>query len=505
MFFIGGTGRYTLKAATNMKSEIWKTFPLVYERKDDKEVAADYFCACVKCYRVYQYKDSNGKHFGTKNQIEHVKRCTGVLTNSQLTIKQCTKQKVQLSAADFSNLKQKQMLYCVNGYHSFKSVENDGFIDLLQTCADLGAKYGKFDINDVVVGRRTVSREVASTAASVKIQLTDRLKEPVADGTISLCIDMYTDDYRKQAYLDVHCSWVERDFTVHHAALAVRHFGSISHNAQNIHSTVCSILNEHGIPADDTPFTTDHGSNVVAALKNGIRVDCMCHRLHTVLDNAWKDTREQEPDAAAYESAISDLCRFAKQSTGIQEQLPKSLKHGGDTRPWVSMFRRAESVECSYEALVTVLTKKNRLELIAGVNRTLNREILDLTKGIAEMFQSLEKVNEPTLNLVGPSYYLLMKKFGYSVRDSIPIQTFKRNLRKYMDDKFWTSIVAFHWMAAFLDPSFKQLEFIPQTSTVDNDLKRNLQLDLDGWMISELDVVSSKIQQRNAAAAPSNA
>jgi len=36
---------------------------------------------------------------------------------------------------------------------------------------------------------------------------------------------MYTDDYRKQSYLDVHVSWIDRQFQKHHAALAVRHFG----------------------------------------------------------------------------------------------------------------------------------------------------------------------------------------------------------------------------------------------------------------------------------------
>ena len=88
-----------------------------------------------------------------------------------------------------------------------------------------------------------------------------------------------------------------------------------------------------------TPVTTDHGANIVSALKNAVRLDCMCHRLHTVLESAWRDTRRDEPEASAYENAVSELCRFVKQSTGIQEQLPKSLKHGGDTRPWVSLYR----------------------------------------------------------------------------------------------------------------------------------------------------------------------
>jgi len=49
------------------------------------------------------------------------------------------------------------------------------------------------------------------------------------------------------------------------------------------------------------------------------------------------------------------------------------------------------------------------------------------------------------------------------VRDSVAIQSFRRNLRKYMDEKFWSSVVAFHWMATFLDPSCKHLEFLSRT------------------------------------------
>jgi len=60
------------------------------------------------------------------------------------------------------------------------------------------------------------------------------------------------------------------------------------------------------------------------------------------------------------------------------------------------------------------LTSKSRLELLAGVNRAFNREILELTRGIMEVFESLERINEPTLNLVAPSYYLLMARFEAS-------------------------------------------------------------------------------------------
>jgi len=86
----------------------------------------------------------------------------------------------------------------------------------------------------------------------------------------------------------------------------------------------------------------------------------MCHRLHTVLESAWRETKSADPDASSYETAVSDLCRYVKQATGIQEQLPKSLKHGGDTRPWTSMYRRADAVEASYEQLVSILTTRGK-------------------------------------------------------------------------------------------------------------------------------------------------
>jgi hypothetical protein len=48
---------------------------------------------------------------------------------------------------------QKQVEYCVAGYHSFKAVENKGLTNLMQMCVDYGAKYGKFDIRWVGLGQ----------------------------------------------------------------------------------------------------------------------------------------------------------------------------------------------------------------------------------------------------------------------------------------------------------------------------------------------------------------
>ena len=111
-------------------------------------------------------------------------------------------------------------------------------------------------------------------------------------------------------------------------------------------------------------------------------------------------------------------------------QSHSSMGETGDTRPWVSMYRRAEAVEASYDVLVTVLTTKNRLELVANVNRSLNRAIMQITGSIKEIFESLEKGNEETLHLVVPSYYLLSSKLHAQARQFTAVQTFLSNLQK---------------------------------------------------------------------------
>jgi len=73
------------------------------------------------------------------------------------------------------------------------------------------------------------------------------------------------------------------------------------------------------------------------------------------------------------------------------------------------------------------------------------------------------------------------------------MQEFRKNLCKYMDDKLWPSVVALHWMATFLDLTFTNLQFIPQSSSTNVNFNRNLQHDLDGCLMSELDTFTNKV------------
>lgn len=78
-----------------------------------------------------------------------------------------------------------------------------------------------------------------------------------------------------------------------------------------------------------------------------------------------------------------------------------------------------------------------------------------MTRSVKDVFGALEKTAEPTV-------ILLLSKL-----QPVPVALFRAKLRKYMDEKFRSSIKALHWMASFLDPTFKSLHFIPQTKRED--------------------------------------
>jgi len=92
---------------------------------------------------------------------------------------QCVQQKSVISVRDMADVKRKEVAYCIYGYLSFRSVEHAGLRDLLQTFANLGAKYGKFDVNEVLFGRNAVTRETMRMSTELKARFKEVLTSPV--------------------------------------------------------------------------------------------------------------------------------------------------------------------------------------------------------------------------------------------------------------------------------------------------------------------------------------
>ena len=72
----------------------------------------------------------------------------------------------------------------------------------------------------------------------------------------------------------------------------------------------------------------------------------------------------------------NNLVEFVKKSSGIQYNLPITLKNGGKTHPWCSLINKFSSIFKSFDALRPILRDKKQENLIVNINILLVEEVL---------------------------------------------------------------------------------------------------------------------------------
>ena len=100
----------------------------------------------------------------------------------------------------------------------------------------------------------------------------------------------------------------------------------------NIKASIVSALHTLGvnIENENITFTTDRGSNMIAALRSENRLDCAAHILNTVLRNTFDPKKGCPDDMTSLLNAAKGLVRYFKK-TGLQTLLPKASQQSCDT------------------------------------------------------------------------------------------------------------------------------------------------------------------------------
>ena len=212
----------------------------------------------------------------------------------------------------------------------------------------------------------------------------------------------------------------------------------------------------------------------------------MCHRLNTVLCDGWKEANLKSPELKEYSTSAFELVAYCRTSVGLQEQLPITIKSGCATRGWTATEQRATSIEKSKDEPAIVLAGRNRLYLLSAINLDLNRSVSILYKTFRLVFKKLVASNSPTINLVIPCYYNLHSLLKRIPGDEQPILVLKQCIMDGLNNKFYGSIKAIHWLGTFLDPSFRSFSFMPKISTSDLEFKERTINDVDKWVLEQI-------------------
>ena len=234
--------------------------------------------------------------------------------------------------------------------------------------------------------------------------------------------------------------------------------------AENIGAEVVEILISAGLQPDLVPVITHKASNIVAATSHKVRIDCVCHRLHTAIESVWEKAKAAHSTLKELYESCHKLVQYVKKTTGIQSQLPITLKQGGTTRPWRVLIKMMHSIKINIEDENTTLASHLRSRKKEGLLSDIDQRMLNFVYNflqIAEpIFDVLEFSTIPSLGNVLPSYYLLRTTWNEKkVMDICEVRRLKKELVDAIDAKLWTSIVQLHFAATFLDPSLKAFRF----------------------------------------------
>lgn len=274
---------------------------------------------------------------------------------------------------------------------------------------------------------------------------------------------MWTDSFRHTAYSSVTSHRINKDFQLKSRVMCTDDFPSDQQKTgANLKTHLLESFAKLGIGADllkNAVFTTDKGSNILVALRDEERLDCVNHVLNRVLQQSLEE-KHCPKDVSALLVACKETVRYVKK-TSLQDEMETTLKQACDTR-WNSNYTMLESINLNYDRLLTVFTAKKPRELnrITNIKLDLLSALLKFLKPFVTATKSCEGDLEPTLQNVIPAIETLKRHCQVSDDDCENITALKETASSFLAKKFTPHLL--HKTAMFFNPVMKTLRLISE-------------------------------------------
>ena len=166
---------------------------------------------CYICKSVLKYDSRTTGSSHIKRHTENGKPRQSKY-KQQLLTSIFNKKTPKLSESEKLAIKDAELQFCVRGYHSFNSLENDDLNTLIQTFVNIAGKYGVFEVKDLLYSRNTISLFSREKVAEIKKSLKLTLVEPLEAESVAVILDLWTSNYNNNVYLNVHAFWNDQLF-----------------------------------------------------------------------------------------------------------------------------------------------------------------------------------------------------------------------------------------------------------------------------------------------------
>ena len=482
----------TLLPLENSTSVVWKHFG--FPSRDEKMIEPDKKkrkrVFCKLCKRDYSYVGN------TTNLWQHLEEChvetyreakeeakqasekessssttatsVSMASSDQPTIDLviARKQPYPRNSARLKVLNDAVCYFISRDMHPYQTVNDTGFRAMLAA----------FDPRYVPMDRKTL-------ATNYIPKLYDKERERICGelcsseiSSYALTTDVWTSRHN-EAYTGVTVHFVAKSFQLKAYLLETVEF-PVAHTGVNIAAELQLVLDNWKLPEDNlSAVTTDNGSNIVAAfdITRWLRMPCFSHTLQLAVEVVLK-LPEVSRALARSRQLISHFNRSSK-STYLFKQKQISLQHKQlslvqdvSTR-WNSAYYMAERLLSQQQPLCATLLELHRGDLMPSDTEFKTLELfVKVMEPLVEITESIGAQKWVTISAVRPVLYKLLEVY-FRPKEGERItqleKTMKTVMRANLADRYKGSVLKLLNKAAFLDPRFKALSFLPDDDRLD--------------------------------------
>lgn len=332
------------------------------------------------------------------------------------------------------------------------------------------------------------ARHLTQTASLVREELKSICHQVINNWGGSLSIDCWLDKHKKTTFLGITIHFItyeENRLKLHDRILCTRELHIEKKDGIYIRGKLIEYLTSFNLETliENIVFVSDRGSNMIKAVEPYMSAHCFAHILHNTVVHMFSTVPGIVDDVKA-------LVKYFK-VTGLSSALDISLKSYIKTR-WNTIYYMMKSTVDNWDDIVSILTAKNEMHRMANIDKNTLEMLCDFVVIFEEATKEIEASKSPTLHLVIPWYFKLLKYMDFVGIDSAIVSNMKSAGRQYLKTNIAQHLSKYHKIAVFLYPSTKSLKMYDRQ-------QRSVIVDSARDLMNEKFPVSSNDSRENTA------
>ncbi|XP_060055997.1 zinc finger protein 618 isoform X14 [Erinaceus europaeus] len=327
-------------------------------------------------------------------------------------------------------------------------VSGKEFLKLAQTLVDSGARYGAFSVTEILGNFNTLAlKHLPRMYNQVKVKVTCALG---SNACLGIGVTCHSQSVGPDSCYILTAYQAEGNH-IKSYVLGVKG-ADIRDSGDLVHHWVQNVLSEFVMSEIRTVYVTDCRVSASAFSKAGMCLRCSACALNSVVQSVLSKRTLQ---ARSMHEVIEllNVCEDLAGSTGLAKETFGSLEETSPPPCWNSVTDSLLLVHERYEQICEFYSRAKKMNLIQSLNKHLLSNLAAILTPVKQAVIELSNENQPTLQLVLPTYVRLEKLFTAKANDAGTVSKLCHLFLEALKENF--KVHPAHKVAMILDPQQK--------------------------------------------------